>query len=1135
MSAYSLRSLLFVSVLSNLLFSGALCGQQGGAVRVTQAVDNNATVTLKGNTHELARTEFDRGEAPAYLPMKRMLLVLKRSPEQETALMQMLDSQQDKHSPSYHRWTTPQEFGTKFGPADSDVAAVSNWLKSSGFEVAPPSTGRTVIEFSGTASQVKAAFHTAIHKFVVNGKEHWANASDPQIPAALAPVVAGVHTLHNFFKQPQIARTKKLPATFAKTPVPHVTFSNGVHGLAPLDYAKIYNFTPVYNAGITGANVTIAVVARSEFDPIDLGDFYNTFGVTRLPPQIIFNGDTPGQLGGGEEAEAILDASWSGVMAPGAKVDFVISASTNTTDGVDLSEIYIIDHNLADVMTESFGSCEASHTSGEAAMVATLAQQAAAQGITYTVSTGDAGAEGCDSPSSPSATGPVSASLLSGTPFNIAVGGTMFQEGSGTYWGPANGPNPTALSYIPENVWNESCAAAACGASANLFTGGGGASMFFPKPSWQSGVSGIPNDSVRDQPDVSLTAAGHDGYIVCFARSCGNGQVFLFSGTSASAPSFAGIMALVDQKMGARQGQANYVLYRLAAADIAAGRQCNASGTTPPASTCNFNDVTVGNNAVPGETGYGTTGAKYQSTTGYDLATGLGSVNVTNLVNNWASATFSPSTTTLVSLTPTSITHGASVSLHVDVTPSTATGDVSLRNGDVPLSGSGFIDGFTLSGGSVVSATSLLPGGTYHVVAHYAGDKTFAPSDSAPFATVTVSPEGSTTALQVLTVDASGVTSPYGTQPYGSPAYLRADVAGLSGHGTPSGGFIFLIDGASLLGPSQLNSVGTATTPQGYFFFPVGNRSIQGRYNGDNSFSASNSATSTVTVTKAAASNAVTSSGGTVIEGAPVTLTASFTTQSFAFGPGGTVTFLAGGTPIGGSGNPAILNSSPGFANLQTGTAITAGATATLVTTLPVGSNSITEQYAGDSSYTGSTSSAVTVNVVADFDFAVTGSPLTVNRGTPGTITLTVTGHTGYNGTINLSGTSCTGLPAETTCSFSPATVVGSGSSTLTIRTTAPSKANLNPLPGWVSGSGGIFAALFLLGTGSRRHRGKLLGALLFASLATSVLTMASCGGGSSGPPPDPGTPVGSYNVTLHATDTTGVITHTSVVALTVN
>ena len=1148
MSAQSLLSRLFLLVALCFAFAGILSAQQTAVIRVTQAVDNSVRVPLPGNTHPLARAEFDQGAAPPDLPMKRMLLVLKRSAEQESALRQMLDSQQDKNSSSYHRWLTPQEFGTRFGPADSDVAAVSNWLKSSGFQVAPVSKGRTVIEFSGTAAQVQAAFQTSIHKYSVNGKQHWANAGDPQIPAALQPVVAGVSTLHNFFKQPQIAKNERAAAIFNKSPVPYVTFSDGKHALGPSDYAKIYNFGSTFPATINGTGVTIAVVARSEYDPGDIFDFYGALGLTRNFPQVILNGDSPGDLGGGEEGEAILDATWSGILAPGATVDFVVSASTNTSDGVDLSELYIVDNNLAEIMTESFGSCEFFASSAHVAFASGVAEQAAAEGITYTVSTGDSGAEGCDRPSQPTAAGPVSPSLVSGTPFNVAVGGTMFNEGTqvSKYWGSSAPLAETALSYIPENVWNESCTTATCGASAALWAGGGGVSSIFPKPSWQSGVTGIPNDGFRDQPDVSLTAAGHDPYLVCFQRGCANGFINFVSGTSAAAPSFAAIMALIDQKTGSRQGQANYVLYRLAAADIAGGRKCNGSGTTLPGNTCNFNDVTVGNNAVPGETGFGTSGGKYQSTVGYDLATGLGSVNVANLLTNWASVSFSPTTTTLT-LNPTTITHGAAVTVGITVAPVTGTavptGDVSLRNADTgQVNGSGFIDRFTLSNGAVTGQTTkFLPGGTYHIIAHYAGDKTFAPSDSAASATVTVSPEGTTTALQVKTIDASNTIIDYGTQTYGSIGFFRVDVTANSWNGVPSGtinygapsGTINYFDNGGFLGiSSTLNSEGTGTTPFGLYATQVGTHSIAAHYVGpDPSFTGSNSAPVIMTVTKGPVTTTLTSSKSAVAEGATVTLTATLATTSYSQAPTGTVTFYSGGVQIVNNGNPMGVFGTNGTGNLQNGNFATATATIALATTLPVGQDSITAQYSGDANYLTSTSSPVTVSAVADFDLAV-DSTLSVNRGVPGTVMVTVTGHPGYAGTINFTGNSCTALPAETTCSFNPPSLTGSGTSVLTIKTTAPAVASANPAPWWATGFGGVVAGFFLLGTGRKRRWSGALAVLVFASLTTIV----SCGGGgSSGPPPDKGTPVGTYTVQVHVADSTGVDSHIAAVSLKVN
>src|SRR5580704_9911475 len=871
----------FLILLSGVLFSQALSAQQlPTAVSlqrplITETIDESRLTLLKGNTHRLARPEFDLGTAPATLPMQRMLLVLQRSPEQESALRKLLDDQQDKASSNYHKWLTPQQFGKQFGPTDADIQTITTWLQSHGFQVGS-TKGRTVLEFSGSASQVREAFHTTIHKYIVNGEQHWANAGDPSIPAALTPAVAGVLTLHNFLKKPQVRISPQTAsATVRPGKRPALTFSDGSHGIAPLDFATIYN-SPAYNAGPTGSGVTIGVIGRSNLfnGGEDVGDFRssNAFGVCCGNFTVVLDGPDPGDLGGGEELEATLDSTWSGAVAPNATIDLVVSASTNTTDGIDLSEVYIIENNLADVMTESFSTCEAGSLSGDALGVSALAEQAAAQGITYFVSTGDNGAEGCDSTSETVASGPVSVNLLAATPFNVAVGGTVFNDNSNPtlYWSATNNGQESALSYIPEDVWNDSCLASTCSTNANIFAGSGGSSTFFTKPSWQAGVAGT--DNMRDLPDVSLTAALHDGYVLCIEASCvpnSQGEFFLslVGGTSASTPSFAGIMALVDQQLG-RQGQANYVLYRLAASQSAILSQCNGSSTTLPSSTCIFHDVTIGNNAVPGELNYGSPTAQYQAAKGYDMATGLGSVNVTNLINQWNSVTFLATTTTLAPLPTTSIPHGTSVSVNISVAPSSGTGnptgDVSIlafTGGNPSVAGTA-VDGFTLGTNSTVaSSTSQLPGGTYNIYAHYAGDATFAPSDSTQ-QSVTVTQESSSTIVSVLTFDANGVQSNFTSGPFGSLVYVRADVVGGSGHGTPTGTVTFAdtLNGAvtpitggnsfPLNSGDRFQNGSNTANPNGVFNFDTGTHTVSASYAGDASFSPSSSSPSiTFTIT----------------------------------------------------------------------------------------------------------------------------------------------------------------------------------------------------------------------------------------------------------------------------------------------
>ncbi len=830
----SSRLTLLLSVFAiGIYFPCLLSAQQSSAIGnagatrplITKPVDESRLTVLKGNTHPLARPQFDLGTAPATLPMQRMLLVLKRSPEQEAALRKLLDDQHDRTSPNYHKWLTPQQFGQQFGPTDGDIQTISTWLQSHGFQVGS-TKGRTALEFSGSASQVKEAFHTTIHKYVVAGEQHWANANDPSIPTALTPAVTGVLSLHNFLKKPQLHLVKE-PAAAKVVPgkKPLVTFpAQGgqpiTHALAPQDFATIYNVNSVYNNLIVGSGMTIGVVGRSNLfnSGEDVSDFRNiAFGVSGGNFSIVLDGPDPGDLGGGEEAEATLDSTWSGAIATGANVDLVVSATTNSTDGVDLSEQYIVENNLADIMTESFSSCELLATDAQIAFSNGLAEQAAAQGITYFVSAGDSGSEGCDDPSNPPATNPISVNLLASTPFTVAVGGTMFNENGNdaAYWGSEPPVQESAISYIPEDVWNESSLtnglwSGSGGASAgNMQNGGTTAGV--PKPSWQLSLAG--GDQVRDVPDVSLTAAGHDPYLLCLEGSClpdSTGSIFLYfiSGTSAAAPSFAGIMALVDQSQsGQRQGQADYTFYRLAGLQSSGyPTLCNGSGTTAlPASNCIFNDVTIGNNVVPGEVG-----TQYQAGVGYDLTTGLGSVNVANLVSNWSTGAFSPTTTTLSlnSGVPVSVPHGTAVNVAIAVAPTppgtgTPTGEVSIIASTGGLNGPSGVAGFTLVNGSTASSasTNQLPGGTaYQVHAHYAGDATFAPSDSTPPITVTVTAENSTTTVSQFDQNGNPITQG-STLPFGSVVFVRADVKGNSNFGVPTGMVTFADTFGSFPGP----------------------------------------------------------------------------------------------------------------------------------------------------------------------------------------------------------------------------------------------------------------------------------------------------------------------------------------------
>ncbi len=1127
--------------LSFLFLVGELFSQEVSIQpRIVQTLDESHLTTLRGNVHPLALARFDRGAAPPSMPLNRMLLVLKRSPEQEAALLRLLDEQQDKSSPNYHKWLQPEEFGKRFGPADADVQAVTSWLQTHGFQINQVSKGRSVIEISGTAAMVQEAFHTALHKYVVGNSAHWANATDPQVPSALTPVLAGVWTLHNFQKKPMLrVSSEHFPLTYppgAKQPL--ATGSNGHHFLSPGDFSVIYGINPVYQSGINGTGATIGVVGRSDFNPGDVLGFFGIFGISRSI-SILANGPDPGNLGGGEEAEAVLDATWSGALAPGASVQFVVSASTDTTDGVDLSELYIVDNNLADIMTESFGICEPHVSSAEQAGMNALAQQAAAQGITYILSSGDTGAEGCDHLSSTIASGPVAVSAPAATPFNTAVGGTMFDENGhdSTYWSASTSTPVTALKYIPEKVWNESCTSASCGSNANIAAGGGGASTVVAKPSWQSGSNlHIPNDGFRDVPDISLTSASHDPYLLCLAGSCSQ-QGFLvgISGTSAAAPSFAGIMALVVQKTGSRVGLANYVLYRLANSQSLS--QCNGSNTTTaPAASCIFNDVTVGNNAVPGEPGFGGASPQYTSAAGFDLATGLGSLKVNNLVNGWSTATFNPTTTTLT-LTPTTITHGSAINATITVSPSSGstqpTGNVSVIAS--PASQAAGFGTLTLSNGTASGAIHTFSGGTYAVRAHYAGDANFAPSDSADVS-LTISAENSTTTVRALTADSNGLPIPLTSVPYGTYEYLRADVEGQSGFGFATGAVNFLDNVVNTVegNPYTLNSQANTAPPNGLYRFAPGTHSITASYLGDVSFNPSMSAPVSFSVTKADALPVLTTSPATAVSPTTdVTLTATINTISGGLAPEGSVTFFNGSTFLG--SGPIFGETAGGVTT--TGTFVTAHSTATLVTQLPIGQTNLTAQYSGDPDYNAATSPPVGLTVALDFSLAfsgTSGNSLTIaSPGSSGNLTLTVTGQTGYTGTVNFAANACSGLPLGAACSFTPPSVTGSGSTTLRVTTIAPhavSPAETMARLGMATAGGMALATIFVAGAMPRKRLWKsLLGLLLLAWM----LTIVGCSGGSSGGGSGtPGTPPGTYQVT--ATGSDGTFSHPVTFRLTI-
>lgn len=1029
---------------------------------VVDSVDSARHVTLTGNVHPLARAEFDRGPTADSMLMTRILLLLKHSEAQEAALQDYLAQQQDKSSPNYHAWLTPQEFGAEYGPADADVQAVTRWLSSQGFRMGKVYSNKTVIEFSGTSGQVRAAFATSIRNYQVDGTMYVANASDPQIPAALAPVVAGIVSLNNFPRQPQsktVGHARKIPGKPGLEPLYTFPIPNGtttLYAIAPGDFATIYNSKGLIGGGNDGTGQSIAIVGETNIALSDVQAYRTMFGLPAsfTSANIILNGEDPGITSTGEETEADLDTQLAGAVAPGATVKLVVSASTPASSGVDLSALYIIEHNLADVMSESYGSCESTLGAAGNAFYNSLWEQAAAQGITVVVGSGDNGSAGCDDPNTAtSASNGLAVNGLASTPFNVAVGGTDFDEVNNwtAYWSATNATTGTdmigtsALGYIPEIPWSQNCAQISITECANppnsnwlnIVAGSGGPSTQYTKPSWQMGVAGMQNDSHRDLPDVALFASpGFDGsgYIVCQADAnsgipcnlnAGAIDFLIVGGTSASAPAFAGVMALVNQYQAAhggssRQGNANYYLYALAKR---AGASCTSSGTE--AAGCIFNDVThgnsyavtrfgssVGTNSVPcmggtrncsvtvaSQTGVlvdpaNPTMEAWTVTPGYDMVTGLGSVNIANLAANWGNVN-TVQTTTSLTLTPTtSITHGTAehVSVNVSVTPSTATGGVSLiaKFSDGTTQG---LDQFTLSGGTVSNTTNSLPGGTnYQVYAHYSGDGTNAPSDSAAV-TVSVGQESSKTFIVIPTFDSAGnpLSGNASSVIYGSNYSIRMYVTNSSGAasaaGAPTGtcdqvnlltcptGTVTLTDNSTLFGTGgggtgiyNLNNAGYTRdlTPN----LTGGMHALLANYSGDNSYLASSGASS-ISVTPVPTSIGQTFTVTNPVVGTPFYGSIIGYSQAMrGVAPTGTVTFYDGTTQIGSSGP---IQGEPAGYQPQ----FFANATLTVVSG---GSRTITAQYSGDANYAPSTT-ATTVSAVYPTTASITVSPSTINYG----------------------------------------------------------------------------------------------------------------------------------------------------------
>jgi hypothetical protein len=698
-------------------------------------IEESKLHTLAGNTRPEATANNDRGPVPDSYPMADLLLQLKRSPELESEFEQYIEQLTDKSSPNFRKWLTPQQIAEKYGLAPQDLSAIQAWLQSHGLTVEHVYENGMVIAFSGTAGQIRDAFHTEIHYLEVKGQTHFANMSDPQIPAALAPAVAGPVALHDF--KPHMMAKKAPKYTFAGCG-PDATFPTSpanCNALVPADYQVIYNLNPLYRQGILGAGQTIVVVDDSDSYSTDVATYRSTFlsqysGTfeTTHPGACSDPGDNS------DDSESNIDAEIAGAIAPNATINLatcssVLTAIQNLVTGKSGTTI-------PSIMSVSYGECEASNGAASNLSFFTAYQTGAAEGMSIFVSSGDESATSCSADLDYSRYG-IGVSGYTSTPYNVSVGGTDYEDsylGTGAqYWnqsstsvtltgvsvagaaatysyssytgsapavrqvllatgfvtagnngyfgitavGPgtitvtevsqANETDPaagsistgnlpssgSAMSYVPEMPWNDSCAnyeiynflgyPTGYGASGfcnntvattnddYLDTGSGsggpsgcatgaaatshvvsGTCAGYPKPSWQQGIFGNPADGVRDIPDISNFAAnglwGHY-VIVCYSHTADEGSPCTpgnlvdwagFGGTSISSPVSAAIQALVNEKWNTKTGNPNPTYYAIANAEFGAGGDSACYSINQPSgrrglgTNCVFYDITQG-------------------------------------------------------------------------------------------------------------------------------------------------------------------------------------------------------------------------------------------------------------------------------------------------------------------------------------------------------------------------------------------------------------------------------------------------------------------------------------------------------------------------------------------------------------
>ena len=1186
----SLRSWLIASCLLLVVpgFS-PLSRAQTAAPGIREQIVESSRFVLRGNTLPAGRLGQEEGPADRTARANRMRLVLRRSPDQEAALRAFLDSLQDPHSPNFRKFLTPKEFGSRFGVSESDLSKITGWLRGHGFEVAGVDKGRTAVEFSGTIGQLQEAFQVPIRTYIAHGVRHWANAADPSIPAALSPVVAGIANLNDIKPRPLAVKGPRGAwSESAHRIVPQLTASISNQSylfVTPGDAATIYDTPSSMNRALAasqtqydGTGVTIGVVGDVYPDSVGVQNYRSLFGLPANHWTLVQDGDAGNFDQSADQTEAMLDSEVSGAIAPGANVIFYAAGDTLFQSGVMLAIFRAIDDNNVNILSVSFGACEADFGPAGNLEIVQALEQAATQGIAVTVSSGDAGSAGCDDfDTEQAAQYGLAVNGLASTPYSVAVGGTDFDAlstGFSSYVSSTNSSNYTsALKYIPENTWNDSTSTNGVLASntpevngngqTNIVAGSGGASSLgavnssggsvpYAKPQWQQNFSASNKDSARDLPDVSLFS-GNGLYRalwgVCEPADCTGGAQWTITGvggTSASAPAFAGMLALVNQKIGAssRLGQPDWVLYGLAQSVPAV-----------------FHQVTNGNSSVYCQSGSPNCDANnflsgFNAGSGYNFATGLGSVDASSLVNNWTNSTLASTTTTLT-LAQTSFVHGTPVNITAAVSPSASTESVAIVNNSASQpSGASSNAGTALSltNGTATGTFDEFPGGKYNIYANYGGDGSHAGSTSQPVA-VSVSPENSVLNLLVYAINsqrqainASGQTLPLGTFISANVQPVGVSQASSQNPVTNATGSVAVYDsyngGQQQGGEIVLDSTGNAEWNDQTF--QAGTHAITAYYNGDWSYNSSTSPTVDFTISPATTSVSVSSNVSTIFSGIAI-LTASVSSPIVpVFSMYGTVTFtdttnntvLGSATPIGGCAGIttqceiAVINAN--------------------VNQLALGNNQITASYSGDTNFTSAgPSAAITINCTAgcsngtgqtlqlSFYASTPSGPITAGQSSTTPVAVTPGG--GFTGTVNLTCSVTGANPVDVhipTCGFSPTQVIisntNSGQSTLTLSTTSgSSSSNADKQLPWRPAVPALAIVLFGVLSIRKRRIGAWMAMILLVAMTAWI---SACGGGSGsttgggggggGGGGTSGTSPDTYTVTFKAADAaTGTVT----------